>query len=375
MFNPIASIIVLSYNGLEETTRPCLESIVKNTSNEAYELIIVDNASTDGTVEYLKSFAASHVNTKLHLNTVNKGYAGGNNDGLRLANGRYIVLLNNDTLVPEGWLDSLLQLFEVQPQIGLVGPITNSAGNEQRIELNGLTEFNYEEISAGYIKRQEGVWFTTKKLGFFCVAMRAEVPKQIGLLDEGFGLGMFEDDDYCVRAEKAGFQIAVTEACFVYHKGSMSFKKLDTEKYVSLFNKNRDYFFDKYNVTWTYADIAKSIFKIIYRDLNALSIELNSPPLERASSRLETLKNVLTHLGEVEERISLIHGVPLSKIQLNEKLNKTREISLWVDEMTVSIQTVSDWATKLSKENALLHEEIALLTQQIANQLNQKSAN
>jgi hypothetical protein len=106
-----------------------------------------------------------------------------------------------------------------------------------------------------------------------------------------------------------------------------------------------------------------------------LSIECNSPPLERASSRLETLKNALTHLGEVEERNSLIHGVPLSKIQLNEKLNKTREISLWVDEMTVSIQTVSDWATKLSKENALLHEEIALLTQQMANQLNQKSAN
>ena len=133
-----ASIVVLCYNGLEETTRPCLESIIASTPIDAYELIIVDNASLDGTAKYLQAFAAQHTNVRIQLNNNNKGYAGGNNDGIRLAKGQYIVLLNNDTLVPVGWLDQLLKLFNKQSGVGLLGPVTNSAGNEQRIELKGL---------------------------------------------------------------------------------------------------------------------------------------------------------------------------------------------------------------------------------------------
>ena len=224
-----ASIVVLCYNGLEETTRPCLESVIANTTAVSYELIVVDNASADGTAEYLKTFVARHANVRLQLNDTNKGYAGGNNDGIRLAQGQYIVLLNNDTLVPGGWLERLLKLFDEQAGVGMVGPVTNSAGNEQRIELEGLNEKNYEEIAGAYVERQKGVWFTTEKLGFFCVAMRRTLPEKIGCLDEKFGIGMFEDDDYCIRAKKAGFTLAVAEDCFVYHKGSVSFSKLAVE--------------------------------------------------------------------------------------------------------------------------------------------------
>ena len=218
-----ASIVVLCYNGLEETTRPCLKSLIKNTPADSYELIVVDNASADGTAAHLKTFAAQHSHVRLQLNDTNKGYAVGNNDGIKLAQGQYIVLLNNDTLVPNGWLDRLLRLFNDQPSVGLVGPVTNSAGNEQRIELAGLNENNYAEIAGAYIERQKNVWFTTEKLGFFCVAMRRTLPEKIGLLDEKFGIGMFEDDDYCIRAKQAGFTLAVVEDCFVYHKGSVSF--------------------------------------------------------------------------------------------------------------------------------------------------------
>ena len=135
MINFLASIVVLCYNGLEETTRPCMESIIANTPEGRYELIVVDNASADGTADYLKTFAARHENVRLLLNETNRGYAGGNNDGIKLAQGQYIVLLNNDTLVPGGWLEKLLKLFNEQSDVGLVGPVTNAAGNEQRIEL------------------------------------------------------------------------------------------------------------------------------------------------------------------------------------------------------------------------------------------------
>jgi GT2 family glycosyltransferase len=297
-----ASIVVLCYNGLSETTRPCLESIVKNTPTSDYELIVVDNASSDGTVEYLKNFAARYPNTKLHLNSLNKGYAGGNNDGIKLATGRYIILLNNDTLVPKGWLDRLLRLFDAHPALGLVGPITNSAGNEQRVDLDGLTESNYEEISGSYIARQNGIWFTTERLGFFCVAMRRNIPEKIGLLDEQFSLGMFEDDDYCVRTKNAGFEIAVAEDCFVYHKGSMSFKNLSVDSYRSLFENNKLYYCKKHGVEWTFSSIAIAYWEKANKDLITYASRITeiAPEVERILVRHHSYRSLLVQLQFVE---------------------------------------------------------------------------
>jgi GT2 family glycosyltransferase/glycosyltransferase involved in cell wall biosynthesis len=298
-----ASIVVLCYNGLEETTRPCLESIITNTPADSYELIVVDNASADGTAEYLKNFAVQHPNNvRIQLNDTNKGYAGGNNDGIRLAQGQYIVLLNNDTLVPCGWLERLLKLFDEQAGVGMVGPITNSAGNEQRIELKGLNENNFEEIAGSYTERQEGVWFTTEKLGFFCVAMRRTLMEKIGYLDEKFGIGMFEDDDYCIRAKRAGFTIAVVEDCFVYHKGSVSFGKLAVESYHALFEKNKAYFREKHGLEWALTDIAFSYWEKLDSDLVAYvknSKEV-SPEIERILVRHENFQHLLVQIHRAE---------------------------------------------------------------------------
>ena len=296
------SIVVLCYNGLEETTRPCLESIIAKTPVDSYELIVVDNASADGTAQYLKSFAAQHTNVRIQLNNTNKGYAGGNNDGIKLAQGQYIVLLNNDTLVPAGWLDSLIRLFSEQSGVGLIGPVTNSAGNEQRIELEGLNEKNFEVIAAAYVARQNGVWFTTEKLGFYCVAMRRTLPEKIGYLDEKFGIGMFEDDDYCIRAKKAGFTLAVVEDCFVYHKGSVSFSKLSAESYRAQFEKNKAYFREKHGIEWTLTDIAFSYWEKFDQDLSAYfkNNKKGSAEIERISIRHENFKHLLVQIHRVE---------------------------------------------------------------------------
>jgi len=297
-----ASIVVLCYNGLEETTRPCLESIVANTASGAYELVIVDNGSTDGTVDYIKAFSARLPYVRIQLNDHNKGYAGGNNDGIRLAHGQYIILLNNDTLVPAGWLDRLLNLFNEQPSLGLVGPVTNSAGNEQRIELPGLNERNFEGIASAYVARQHGAWFTTENLGFFCVAIRRKVLDKIGFLDEKFGIGMFEDDDYCVRAKKTGFTLAVVEDCFVYHKGSVSFGKLSGEEYRELFAKNKAYFRKKHGLEWTLTDIAFSYWKKFNQDLltHVRGSTETTSEMERIVVRVENFKHLLLQIHQVE---------------------------------------------------------------------------
>ena len=338
-----ASIVVLCYNGLEETTRPCLESIIANTPGDSYELIVVDNASADGTADYLKTFAAQHTNVRVQLNDTNKGYAAGNNNGIKLAQGQYIVLLNNDTLVPGGWLDRLLKLFDEQPGVALVGPVTNSAGNEQRIELEGLNEKNFEEIAAAYVERQKGVWFATEKLGFFCVAMRRTLLEKIGCLDENFGLGMFEDDDYCLRAKKAGFSLAVVEDCFVYHKGSVSFKKLATEDYIELFNKNRGYFFEKHRTLWAYTDIAVALWIKIRGDLAVVEKNGEKAAIERIRGRIEGMTNALFQLREVEQRSAEIGGKALFEVQLAEKQRLLMEMS--------------DWATGLKQDNEQLTEK------------------
>lgn len=364
---------MLCYNGLEETTRPCLESIVANTPVGSYELVVVDNASVDGTAEYLEAFAAQHSNVRLQLNDTNKGYAGGNNDGIKLSRGRYIVLLNNDTLVPKGWLERLLRLFEQQSTVGLVGPITNSAGNEQCIELPGLSEKNYAEVAGAYIERQDGVWFTTEKLGFFCVAMRREVPEKIGYLDERFGIGMFEDDDYCVRARKAGYKLAVVEDCFVYHKGSVSFKKLTLSDYVETFNRNRSYFFEKHGTLWTYTDIAYAIWNAIYRDLALGDRNNEDASVARINARAGGMTSSLFQLREVERRNSVIGGEQFTEVQLAEKQRQLMEISDWATSLKqdnarlagevaaakADLMKMSDWATSLKQNNSRLAEDAA----------------
>lgn len=353
-----ASIVVLCYNGLEEVTRPCLESIVANTPIDNYELIIVDNASTDGTIDYLKNFAALHTHVRLQLNNHNRGYAGGNNDGIQLSTGQYVILLNNDTLVSAGWLNLLLKLFDQQPDVGLIGPITNSAGNEQRIELAGLNEMNFAQIAYPYVKRQQDVWFCADTLGFFCVALRRTVLDNIGGLDEKFGVGMFEDDDYCVRAKQAGFKLAVVEDCFVYHKGSVSFKKLKNSDFIELFNKNRNYFYEKHHILWSYTDIASGIWRKIKSDL-ARSLEDESA-IERVMVRINNMNDALHQLLNAEQGMAVIEGKAFVEIQLAEQHKNLMEISAWAthlkkdNEQLVEKQKrlveISDWASSLKHE-------------------------
>jgi GT2 family glycosyltransferase/2-polyprenyl-3-methyl-5-hydroxy-6-metoxy-1,4-benzoquinol methylase/glycosyltransferase involved in cell wall biosynthesis len=300
--SPRASIVVLCYNGLEEVTKPCIASILANTPSGDYELIIVDNASVDGTAAWIEQLAGVHTHIRSLCNTFNRGYAGGNNDGMRLARGEHIVLLNNDTLVPPGWLDAMLRLLETRPEVGLAGPVTNSAGNEQRVELHGLTQDNYEGISGAYVQRHREVWFTTEKLGFFCVAMRRNLPEKIGYLDENFGVGMFEDDDYCARVKQAGLSLAVAEDCFVFHKGSVSFRKLAFDDYRALFERNRAYFFRKHKIEWALTDLAFAYLDKFALDLQALQNRVDTvpPEVERLAVRLENFRHLLVQIYQAE---------------------------------------------------------------------------
>ncbi|HVB17760.1 MAG TPA: glycosyltransferase, partial [Stellaceae bacterium] len=130
---PPVSVIILAYNNWEYT-QACLASVRRWSDYPNLEIIVVDNASSDQTRDRLQALADQDDRIKIVLNDTNLGFAGGNNAGLRVARGEYVILLNNDTVVTHGWVRDLIRPMQRDPTIGLAGPLTNNIGNEQKIK-------------------------------------------------------------------------------------------------------------------------------------------------------------------------------------------------------------------------------------------------
>jgi GT2 family glycosyltransferase len=179
----------VTYNNLA-LTKLCLESVFRNTDYPNFEVVVVDNKSSDDTQAYLRTLAQQYDNLKIILNEENYGFAKANNQGIGQATGDYLLLLNNDAIVPQGWLSRLLRHLD-DPQIGLVGPVTNFAGNEAQIEVSYRSWAEMEAFAQAFTWLHDTQIADIYVLAMFCVAMRRQVFDQIGPLDERFGIGMF----------------------------------------------------------------------------------------------------------------------------------------------------------------------------------------
>jgi GT2 family glycosyltransferase len=160
-------------------------------------------------------------------------------------------LLNNDTIVPPGWLSRLLRHLE-NSVVGMVGPLTNFVGNEAKIDVDYQTWGEMEDFAARHVWEHDGQSADIYMLAMFCVAFRRDTYDEIGPLDEQFGIGMFEDDDYMQRMKAKGYRVMCAADVFVHHFGQAAFKKLiENGSYDPLFDENRSYYETKWNVTWT----------------------------------------------------------------------------------------------------------------------------
>lgn len=217
---PLTSIVIPVRNQ-SQLTKLCVESIRANTPGPL-ELILVDNGSSDDTPEW----ARAQADVTYIRNDVNRGFAAACNQGIAAAGGAYVVLLNNDTAVPAGWLDGLLAPMAADPGIGLTGPRTNEITGPQRCSeasVYGKDMATMQRFAADWQLRHRGTGFRLNRLVGFCLAIRREVIDRIGGLDERFGTGNFEDDDYLLRAAKAGYRAWVANDSFVHHWGSQTF--------------------------------------------------------------------------------------------------------------------------------------------------------
>jgi GT2 family glycosyltransferase len=257
---PRASIVVVTFNNLV-FTRMCLESVLANTEYPNFEIVVVDNGSTDGTPDYLRALAGRNPQVRVIFHPENRGFARANNAGLAAAAGDLLVLLNNDTLVAPGWLTRLAGHLEDR-SIGVIGPVTNRIGNEAEVETNYRTygrflEFAAQRSGSGVdrLERQPAdatSLFDIPMAAMFCLAMRRDAFEKIGPLDERFEMGMFEDDDYALRVRAAGLRCACAEDVFVHHFGEASLGALAAVgQYGALFAENRARFEKKWGVAWS----------------------------------------------------------------------------------------------------------------------------
>ncbi|HYR75271.1 MAG TPA: glycosyltransferase [Pyrinomonadaceae bacterium] len=242
---PKASLIIVTFNNLE-LSRLCLESLYARTEWPSFEVIVVDNGSADGTAEYLKEAENIFPNLRVVLNQTNLGFAAANNIGLKLATGDYLVLLNNDTVVTRGWLSALIRHLRRDPKIGMIGPVTNAIANEAKVEVDYTTVEDMPVWAADYVRKHDAQVLPISMLAMFCVAMRREVFEEVGPLDERFGVGMFEDDDYARRLRGAGYELRLARDSFVHHWQRASFRLIADEEYRRIYQENQN----KYEIKW-----------------------------------------------------------------------------------------------------------------------------
>jgi GT2 family glycosyltransferase len=246
---PTTSIVVVTCNGLPYT-KMCLASLFGPGWRAGDEVIVVDNASSDGTPAFLRELEQRNPCVRAIFNLENRGFAAANNQGLALARGQILILLNNDTLTPGGWRDGLAGWL-ADPAIGLVGPVTNRTCNEAQIDAPYRTLEEMERFARDYVRQHRGQGLDLPMLAMFCLALRREVYEKVGPLDESFGVGMFEDDDYARRASQAGYRVVCAEDVFVHHFGQASLGELCASgEYDRLLAANRRRFEEKWGVRW-----------------------------------------------------------------------------------------------------------------------------
>ncbi|MGA1874719.1 MAG: glycosyltransferase [bacterium] len=241
----LVSIVILTLNQLEYTKK-CEASIRKYTP-EPHEIIFIDNNSHDGTVRWLRRLIHENKNYKLIENRENFGFAKGCNQGMAASSGEFVLLLNNDVIVTEGWLAGMLECLKNDPKTGIVGPMTNHISGMQKVmSADYKTREQMQEYARLFREKHRYRRVPQRRVVGFCMLFRRELVEKIGGLDKRFGSGNFEDDDFCLRAELEGYRNCIAGDVFIHHYGSRSFigNRID---YRSAMAGNRNIFHDKWS--------------------------------------------------------------------------------------------------------------------------------
>jgi GT2 family glycosyltransferase/glycosyltransferase involved in cell wall biosynthesis len=253
-------IIIINYNS-SEYLEISVKSILDAKSNTPFIIGVIDNGSSESEKKKCNAIIEEYRNSRKNVELLfidsasNKGFSGGNNtiieEMLKDESITHICLLNSDVIVPDNWLDELIKY-----DVDVIGPVTNAAGNEQTIAIPYEIEpetYNFDIVNSFARERNasyRNYLVETDLVTFFCTLIKRSVIEKVGLLDERFFPGSYEDDDYCKRIIVAENKIYIARDVFIHHFGSGSFSKLDMQRRTLIGNENRTRFEEKWNCSW-----------------------------------------------------------------------------------------------------------------------------
>ena len=255
---PDISVCMVALN-VRDFIRDCLHSLHQASSSLSIEVIIVDNHSTDGTLEILRSEFLSETSSlpvRLVENSQNEGFVRPTNQGMRLAAGRYLLWLNPDTIIHPGALDQLVEFMESHPDVGICGPkVLNRDGSMQKPCRRGVSRpwatFSYfsglsrlfpnSKLFGGYLLNymDEDATHEVDGVSGSCMFIRRAVLDQIGYVDEQF-FAYQDDADYCFQAQKAGWKIYYVPTARITHFGGQGGSR--AQPYRSIYEWHRSYY-------------------------------------------------------------------------------------------------------------------------------------
>lgn len=245
------SICIVTYQACDYL-RDCLNSLYAHAPNGEYEIIVVDNHSTDGTIEMLES---QFPQVQLIKNPTNNGFTAPMNQALQQAQGQYLLQLNPDTIVHDQALNQLIQFMQSHPKVGICGPkVLNTDGSLQKpcrrgestpwavityfLGLSSL--FPKSKLFGGYLMNylDEDEINEVDGVAGSCMLLRREVIDQIGYLDERF-FAYQEDADFCFQARQAGWKVYYVPTAQITHYGGQGGSRV--QPYRSIFEWHRSY--------------------------------------------------------------------------------------------------------------------------------------
>lgn len=306
--DPLVSIYFQAYNHLEEYTKPAIEAIFKYTQDIDYELILVDNGSTDGTFEYFKSLA--YPNKRIYRITKNigafYGYMGAKRATRgRFIRGKYFVSVPNDVLVTENWLKNMLRCAESDERIGFLVPMSDRVSNMQDVDL-GYTDFADMQRKAAVFNQSDPLkWYDRLRLIPTVCMIRTSL-REFYETDYGFVYN-FADDDLSFAYRRLGYRLILCGDVFVHHEGS-TVVGADRNKFIEDLEKGREVFRRKYRGIDAWDDVLNFERPMLGAMFD--TVEQRTSPIHvlgvdvRCGSPLFEIKNLLRRHGLLDVHLA-----------------------------------------------------------------------
>jgi len=249
----LVTIIILTWNKLK-FTKYCLYYLYRYTKYPNWDLIVIDNGSTDKTQPFLKEFQETHDNCQIILNSRNLGFARGNNQGIKKAKGQYLVILNNDVFVTPDWLTELVNCSNSNPNVGIVGtkllyPDTRKIQHAGVVfGPNGKPFHIYRNQKSTDNRVNNPKLYNAVTAA--CMLVKRSVITELGGFDERYKIGSYEDVDFCLRARLKKYKILYCPKSEMFHYEYGSSRQI--ERFNEIAKKNFNIFVKKWGGLFKY---------------------------------------------------------------------------------------------------------------------------